>query len=41
VVSDGHLVGIVTEHDFFNIAGLLLLEQLDPRLPEYVAVEDD
>ena len=30
VVSDGHLVGIVTEHDFFNIAGLLLLEQLDP-----------
>ena len=28
-MSDGHLVGIVTEHDFFNIAGLLLLEQLD------------
>ena len=31
VVSDGQLVGIVTEHDFFNIAGLLLLEQLDTR----------
>jgi CBS domain-containing protein/gamma-glutamylcysteine synthetase len=29
VVSDGHLVGIVTEHDFFNVAGRLLLEQLD------------
>jgi len=30
VVSDGQLVGLVTEHDFFNIAGLLLLEQLEP-----------
>ena len=29
VVSDGHLVGIVTEHDFMNVAGMLLLEQLD------------
>jgi CBS domain-containing protein/gamma-glutamyl:cysteine ligase YbdK (ATP-grasp superfamily) len=29
VVSDGHLVGVVTEHDFFNVAGMLLLEQLD------------
>jgi CBS domain-containing protein len=28
VVSDGQLVGIVTEHDFFNVAGMLLLEQL-------------
>ena len=29
VVSDGQLIGIVTEHDFFNVAGMLLLEQLD------------
>jgi CBS domain-containing protein len=29
VVVDQHLVGIVTEHDFMNVAGLLLLEQLD------------
>ena len=29
VVVDEHLVGIVTEHDFMNVAGLLLLEQLD------------
>jgi CBS domain-containing protein len=29
VVSDGQLVGIVTEHDFFNVAGMLLLEGLD------------
>jgi CBS domain-containing protein len=29
VVVDEHLVGIVTEHDFMNIAGLLLLEQLN------------
>jgi CBS domain-containing protein len=29
VVSDGQLVGIVSEHDFFNVAGMLLLEQLD------------
>jgi len=28
VVSDGQLVGLITEHDFFNVAGLLLLEQL-------------
>jgi len=28
VVVDEQLVGIVTEHDFMNIAGLLLLEQL-------------
>ena len=31
VVSGDHLVGIVTEHDFFNIAGLLLLEQLNAK----------
>ena len=29
VVSGGQLVGLVTEHDFFNVAGLLLLEQLN------------
>lgn len=29
VVSDNQLVGIITEHDFFNVAGMLLLEQLD------------
>jgi CBS domain-containing protein len=29
VVVDQQLVGIVTEHDFMNVAGLLLLEQLD------------
>jgi CBS domain-containing protein len=29
VVSAGQLVGIVTEHDFFNVAGVLLLEQLE------------
>jgi CBS domain-containing protein len=28
VVVEGQLVGIVTEHDFMNVAGLLLLEQL-------------
>jgi CBS domain-containing protein len=33
VVSDGQLVGIVTEHDFFNVAGMLLLEQLDQSHP--------
>lgn len=33
VVVDQHLVGIVTEHDFMNVAGLLLLEQLDPTQP--------
>ncbi len=29
VVIDGQLVGIVTEHDFMDVAGTLLLEQLD------------
>ena len=29
VVDDGKLVGIVTEHDFMNVAGMLLLEQLE------------
>ena len=29
VVVDDQLVGIVTEHDFMNVAGTLLLEQLD------------
>ena len=29
VVVDEHLVGIITEHDFMNVAGMLLLEQLD------------
>ena len=33
VVVDGQLVGIVTEHDFMNVAGLLLLEQLDGVRP--------
>ena len=33
VVVDGQLVGIVTEHDFLNVAGLLLLEQLDQSAP--------
>ncbi len=28
VVAGGQLVGLVTEHDFFNVAGQLLLEQL-------------
>ena len=31
VVVDGQLVGIVTEHDFMNVAGTLLLEQLDSK----------
>jgi CBS domain-containing protein len=30
VVDDGLLVGLVTEHDFMNIAGMLMLHQLDP-----------
>lgn len=29
VVDDGMLVGLVTEHDFMNIAGMLMLHQLD------------
>lgn len=29
VVDDGVLVGLVTEHDFMNIAGVLMLQQLD------------
>ena len=29
VVVDRQLVGIVTEHDFFNVAGMLLLEQIE------------
>ena len=33
VVVDRHLVGIVTEHDFMNVAGLLLLEQLEQAAP--------
>jgi CBS domain-containing protein len=33
VVVEGQLVGIVTEHDFFNVAGMLLLEQLDQSQP--------
>ena len=28
VVQDGHLVGLITEHDFMNVAGVLLLQQL-------------
>ena len=33
VVVDAQLVGIVTEHDFMNVAGTLLLEQLDQAHP--------
>ena len=33
VVDDGTLVGLVTEHDFMNIAGVLLLQQLQERAP--------
>ena len=29
VVDEGMLVGLVTEHDFMNIAGLLMLRQLE------------
>jgi CBS domain-containing protein/gamma-glutamylcysteine synthetase len=29
VVHDGQLVGLVTEHDFMNVAGVLLLQQFD------------
>ena len=28
VVQDGQLVGLITEHDFMNVAGVLLLQQL-------------
>ncbi len=31
VVDDGALVGLVTEHDFMNIAGVLLLQQLEEQ----------
>ena len=31
VVDDGLLVGLVTEHDFMNIAGVLMLQDLDAR----------
>ncbi|NND76482.1 MAG: CBS domain-containing protein [Ilumatobacter sp.] len=39
VVEDGVLCGLVTEHDFMNIAGMLMLQQLeaaqdDPASPE-------
>ena len=30
VVDDGVLVGLVTEHDFMNVAGILMLQQLEP-----------
>jgi CBS domain-containing protein len=30
VVDNGLLIGLVTEHHFMNIAGVLLLQQLDP-----------
>jgi CBS domain-containing protein/gamma-glutamyl:cysteine ligase YbdK (ATP-grasp superfamily) len=34
VVQDGHLVGLITEHDFMNVAGVLLLQQLsEPHHP--------
>ena len=33
VVVEGQLVGIVTEHDFMDVAGTLLLEQLDQAHP--------
>ena len=29
VVDDQHLVGLVTEHDFMNVAGMLMLQQLE------------
>jgi hypothetical protein len=31
VVHGGQLVGVVTEHDFMNVAGVLLLQQLDQQ----------
>ena len=33
VVVEGQLVGIITEHDFMDVAGTLLLEQLDQAHP--------
>jgi CBS domain-containing protein len=36
VVDDGLLVGLVTEHDFMNIAGVLMLQQLDDAAPDSV-----
>jgi CBS domain-containing protein len=33
VVHDDHLVGLVTEHDFMNVAGVLLLQQLTEANP--------
>ena len=33
VVQDGHLVGLITEHDFMNAAGVLLLQQLGDGPP--------
>jgi CBS domain-containing protein len=33
VVQDGQLVGLVTEHDFMNVAGILLLQQLHEATP--------
>ncbi|MFW2382817.1 MAG: CBS domain-containing protein, partial [Acidimicrobiales bacterium] len=33
VVDDGLLVGLVTEHDFMSIAGVLMLQQLDENSP--------
>jgi CBS domain-containing protein len=34
VVDDGVLVGLVTEHDFMNVAGILMLQQLDQPEPD-------
>ncbi len=33
VVQDGQLVGLITEHDFMNVAGVLLLQQLSEPHP--------
>ena len=33
VVQGGQLVGLVTEHDFMNVAGILLLQQLHEATP--------
>lgn len=33
VVDEDSLVGLVTEHDFMNIAGVLMLQELDTRGP--------
>ena len=32
--ADGQLVGLVTEHDFMNVAGVLLLQQLTEANPQ-------